>query len=930
MKQYRDRYETKMRLLGVKEATAKSFRKAADAVRERSKPVLAVMLSAAMLLAMLPVISLPIQINAAEPGSAAVSFFRGGNGSQNTPYLISDAAELLLFANIVSGSSLDSTNFVPNAAACGRLMADIVLNEGDLSGYDGKGVNPWLGWTPIGSNSNAYIGVFDGNNHTVSGVYINNNDSFQGLFGYMGTDGVIENLGVVNSYVKGSFQIGGVCGKNYGGTIQNSYNTGVVRGEYWVGGICGGNGGEAAIINSYNVGVVGAGGANNVGGVCGLNNGTIKNSYNTGAVSGINVVGGICGLTNGTVENSYNIGTISGTETVGGICGSEFGEATIENSYYLQGTAGSGIGSGSIDQKQALTSSQMTGEAAKNNMTGFDFSSTWYIPDKSGRFQYYPQLKVFQNNSNAPLTDDVVKIYTKEELNAFRDRVNGSETALNARLMADIVLNEGDLSGYDGKGVNPWLGWTPIGSNSNAYIGVFDGNNHTVSGVYINNNDSFQGLFGYMGTDGVIENLGVVNSYVKGSFQIGGVCGKNYGGTIQNSYNTGVVRGEYWVGGICGGNGGEAAIINSYNVGVVGAGGANNVGGVCGLNNGTIKNSYNTGAVSGINVVGGICGLTNGTVENSYNIGAIGGTETVGGICGSNFDNATIENSYNTGAVSGINFVGGICGLTNGTVENSYYLQGTAESGIGSGSGAVIMKSKEAFASGEVAYLLGSAVFGQLLTGESPDTFPVFVPEDNGQRIYKMTFTDYANTENVAVSYANMGMYIPLPEVFNTDYAFRIDNGALEARPSAPAKDTAYTAVPAPIYTVTIPQTVHFDDASLESEGNCVVDATVSVDNVSWLFANQKTLHVTVVSKNGFKLKNGANNELPYTYESAEEKIFSSGDEVISLTGSSPISQDQNLSQSVIGKLRVSKSNLKFSGEYTDKLTFTVQLEDAL
>lgn len=100
------------------------------------------------------------------------------------------------------------------------------------------------------------------------------------------------------------------------------------------------------------------------------------------------------------------------------------------------------------------------------------------------------------------------------------------------------------------------------------------------------------------------------------------------------------------------------------------------VGGVCGYNYGTIKNCYNTGAVSGtISVIGGVCGYNYGTVENCYNTGAVSAQKlNVGGVCGYN-SSSTIKNCYNTGAVSGTEYVGGVCGFNNGynnTITNCY------------------------------------------------------------------------------------------------------------------------------------------------------------------------------------------------------------------------------------------------------------------
>ncbi len=224
------------------------------------------------------------------------------------------------------------------------------------------------------------------------------------------------------------------------------------------------------------------------------------------------------------------------------------------------------------------------------------------------------------------------------DLNAFRDKVNGGNTNINGKLVNDIVFNEGDLSGWDGVTNNDWAHWTPIG-NGISYTGTFDGNGKTVSVVYIDDTGAdFQGLFGYVSSGGVVKNVGVVNSYIRANDEVGGVVGYN-SGTVENCYNTGSVSATgHW----------------AY------------AGGVAGENRGTVENCYNTGSVSA-------------TESNA----------SVGGVVGQNYYDGTVENSYNTGSVSATEnnaFVGGVVGRNNSTAENCYYLDTTAEQGVGYGS----------------------------------------------------------------------------------------------------------------------------------------------------------------------------------------------------------------------------------------------------
>ncbi len=264
------------------------------------------------------------------------------------------------------------------------------------------------------------------------------------------------------------------------------------------------------------------------------------------------------------------------------------------------------------------------------------------------------------------------------------------DTAANAILTADIVVNENLLSSlqFDSTGEvtngGNFRSWTPIGNEeSGVYAGTFDGQNHTVSGLYFNDTDTRRvGLFGYVGlgyvTDennntilGKVSNVGVVDSYFNGKDYVGGVCGDN-GGTIENCYNKGKVTGAgNHIGGVCGNNGGT--IENCYNTGKVSVSGYSEfVGGVCGgSNGGTIKNSYNAGTVSGSSDVGGVCGANNGEIENCYNTDEVNGVGHVGGVCGNN-SGGTIKNCNSTGEVSGEMSVGGVCGSNTGTIKNCY------------------------------------------------------------------------------------------------------------------------------------------------------------------------------------------------------------------------------------------------------------------
>mgnify|MGYP002673638086 FL=1 len=342
------------------------------------------------------------------------------------------------------------------------------------------------------------------------------------------------------------------------------------------------------------------------------------------------------------------------------------------------------------------------------------------------------------------------QIGTAAELYWFAGLVNGTlegvkkNASANAILTTDITVNKGVLdANKDLVSESDFIEWTPVGATSDgAYTGTFDGMGYTVSGLYFNNsNSSYVGLFGYIGANGKISNVGVMDSYFQFGAYGGGVCGMN-NGELQNCSNSSTVIGNNaGTGGVCGKND-KATVRDCKNTGSVR--GKAPLGGVCGFNDsGIIENCFNEGTVSGTVIsaedvdggVGGMCGINMGTIKNCYNTASVSGQYAVGGVCGFNWK--VITNCFNEGTVSGEDAVGGVCGdKYNGTITNCYYLSDTAIGGIRGNdvSGSAEKKSIEQFKSGEVAWLLngsisvpaeGSTLAWYQKLGENGDAYPV-------------------------------------------------------------------------------------------------------------------------------------------------------------------------------------------------------------
>ena len=308
------------------------------------------------------------------------------------------------------------------------------------------------------------------------------------------------------------------------------------------------------------------------------------------------------------------------------------------------------------------------------------------------------------------------KISTYADLKEFADIVNGTHSSIEQNTSACAILTE-DIVCTDKK-------WIPIGSRSAFYTGIFEGNGKTIRGLSNKENkelgqNSPQGLFGMVGSDeevhGEVHNVGLEDIYIHGTSLVGGVAGINTG-TISSCHITGKLESEKSSsGGVAGRSLNGGTIENCYNIADV-RGSGHFTGGVAGYNENTatISNCYNSGDVSGTSYVGGVtgCNLT-GSIEDCYNTGNVSGTDTeIGGVAGIN--TGTIENCYNTGDVSGTEGkVGGAVGFFwMGTMKDCYNTGDIDGGGGGVGAGGVV----GAIESGEITncYNVGNVTGGNV------------------------------------------------------------------------------------------------------------------------------------------------------------------------------------------------------------------------
>ena len=622
-------------------------------------------------------------------------------------YLISSPDELMWF---------DKNAAMTDSA---KLLADITINE-DVSGSDATSQK--YKWTPIGTDkTKAYTGNFDGNGHTISGLYINSTAANTGLFGYVGAAGEIKNVTISDSIITSTQNYtGAVAGDSYG-NITNCHTAATTRvtGTNYVGGIVGeldsnmslaqcSNAGEVqgtgtsgyaggiagrvqsnasnALTDSYNTGRIT--GVANVGGIAGYlyNGGGIQNVYNTGSVSASKgVAGGIVGAFRyGTLKNAYNAGLVEAS-TKGGVTGRlewAGGNKTLQNVFYSDEYEAVGNLNGCTIQNgtaTAKTSDELKALTSEDLGGGF-------AADTNGINSGYPVL-AWQNGtvkSDDPEKDDngwqgeaakdapqqkdgVYQIGTPAELAWFVEKAAQDSTDLKAVLTADLDLNNNV--------------WTGIGGQTadTGFAGTLDGAGHAIKNLYLKNG---KGLIPY--NKGTVKNL-TLEGLLKGGDETAALTGTN-AGTLEEITSRVTVTGGNKVAGIAGNNTKDGVIKDCHNTGAVT--GESYAAGIVAYNEGSVTGCSNTAVITaGSTFAGGIVAANANAVKSeaanvskSANSGHVIVSSSAersyaGGVVG--WNNASVSSLYNTGnVVSRGGYVGGClgCNTTGSTAKSLYNL----------------------------------------------------------------------------------------------------------------------------------------------------------------------------------------------------------------------------------------------------------------
>ena len=289
--------------------------------------------------------------------------------------------------------------------------------------------------------------------------------------------------------------------------------------------------------------------------------------------------------------------------------------------------------------------------------------------------------------SYTPPSKDL-EIRTWYDLDDVRDNLAGNHTLMN-----DLDSTTAGYEELASPRANEGKGWEPIGTTLiqhhglTTFVGTFAGQGYEIRDLFINRpEEDAVGLFGYVGQGGIIKDIGVVNATVTGGPYVGifGVVGG--GGCVEDiGVVNATVTGDHCVGGLVGRDF-YGTVSNSYSTGSVT--GNHAVGGLAGENDsGTVSRSYSTCKVTGNSSVGGLVGYIDaGTVSESYSIGNVTGNRWVGGLLGAG--GQKVNNCYSSGSVTGEDSVGGLVGVSNGPVGNCFWnteTSGQATSAGGTG-----------------------------------------------------------------------------------------------------------------------------------------------------------------------------------------------------------------------------------------------------
>lgn len=371
--------------------------------------------------------------------SAEVNQWSQGNGTEESPYMINSADDLVALSNAVSqGVTYAGTFF--------KLGGNI-----SLSGLSWTPIGVW-GEDDLGWKNKPFRGSFDGGGFTISNLTMNNTSvNYVGLFG-LTKQAVIKNLKLESISLSankilgglvakadstsisdcelsvsliGQERVGGIVGEMIAGSITNSIVSGSVEGKSTVGGLVGLIGSSATVSGTNQATVTGT--LQNTGGISGtVSGGIITEAINQGLVSGILNVGGIVGNVTmagqiSWVSNQASI-TASGTNSfVGGVVGDLASSSVLEASYNLGEISSTGIYAAGIVGK-------MTSSEIRDVFNHGKVSATDYVGGLVGKCGENAKINTGYNKGSVTVTKNSASLLaetlsTTEFSNLYYDNV---------------------------------------------------------------------------------------------------------------------------------------------------------------------------------------------------------------------------------------------------------------------------------------------------------------------------------------------------------------------------------------------------------------------------------------------------------------------------------------------------------------------------
>ena len=503
-----------------------------------------------------------------------------------------------------------------------------------------------------------FCGKFLGNDHTISGIHLAGDGSYQGLFRYITKDALVQNLVVEARIAPDGSRgfVGGIAGSN-AGTIRNCDLISEISGGEYIGGITGENTVTGIVEQCHVEGDIN--GKHFVGGVAGINKGVIRDCANRGTVNttaqqntvgltGITMasltnseaantatdIGGIAGINTGVIrqcENHGNVGYRQMGYNVGGIAGTQSGYLTqSENFGTVQGRKEVG---GIVGQMEPVTHVEFTADTLQVlqsqlvEMTNLVTRTS--VNAQSNGAQMNNQIAVLQEQ--AQTAKDAVNAMTPSWENPFpdADTILAAQSTLS-KTIADMPKTMQNIASAAQSTI------AGITNDMNALAGIIGQMGQTI-------NSATENLTGTITDISDLDTEDLLTGKAEDCFNYGDVAAdRNVGGitgaiTLERDLDvsenfdlTGATSLNYE-------SEVRAVVLNCTNRGTVKAN-KQNVGGIVGWQAlGLVKGSVNSGAVqaSGADYVGGIAGCSTGYLRTCSANCEISGESYVGGIGGS-------------------------------------------------------------------------------------------------------------------------------------------------------------------------------------------------------------------------------------------------------------------------------------------------------